>query len=159
MERQHLSAVSRTKECLHSVVCRVPLIDGAKVGLINKSTFFCCQLWIIVQLNYMFVIGGHTISYLHSWKCGRFHSFYQTNVNLSCTLGRQPLFKPCYIIVLCYLLLLLLWLNFKLLLQQAEKTVVLLSKLAKVVAQEKLVLEHCLELLRTISALEVRYKH
>ncbi|KAI5567939.1 hypothetical protein BDE02_13G124500 [Populus trichocarpa] len=28
MERQHLSSVSKTKECLHSVVCRVPLIEG-----------------------------------------------------------------------------------------------------------------------------------
>lgn len=130
-----------------------------KGRLKKQKHFFCCQLWIIVQLNYMFVIGGHTISYLHYWKCSRFHSFYQINVNLSCTLGRQPLFKPCYIIVLCYLVLMSFWLNFKLLLQQAEKTVVLLSKLAKVVAQEKLVLEHCLELLRTISTLEVRYKH
>jgi hypothetical protein len=32
MERQHLSSVNMTKDCLHSVVCRVPLIDGAKVG-------------------------------------------------------------------------------------------------------------------------------
>ncbi|KAF6163276.1 hypothetical protein GIB67_025140, partial [Kingdonia uniflora] len=31
-ERQHLSAVSETKDCLHSVVCRVPLIDGAKMN-------------------------------------------------------------------------------------------------------------------------------
>ncbi|OVA13888.1 Protein of unknown function DUF566 [Macleaya cordata] len=31
MERQHLLAVSMTKDCLHSVVCRVPLIEGAKV--------------------------------------------------------------------------------------------------------------------------------
>jgi len=31
MERQHLSSVSKTKECLHSVVCRVPLIEGAEV--------------------------------------------------------------------------------------------------------------------------------
>ncbi|KAK9285082.1 hypothetical protein L1049_024267 [Liquidambar formosana] len=31
MERQHLLAVSMTKDCFHSVVCRVPLIEGAKV--------------------------------------------------------------------------------------------------------------------------------
>ncbi|KAL5730055.1 hypothetical protein ACHQM5_002928 [Ranunculus cassubicifolius] len=31
MERQHLSALSTTKDCLHSVVCRVPLVDGAKL--------------------------------------------------------------------------------------------------------------------------------
>ncbi|XP_077219893.1 uncharacterized protein LOC143854054 [Tasmannia lanceolata] len=30
MERQHLSAVSMTKDCIHSVVCRVPLTEGAK---------------------------------------------------------------------------------------------------------------------------------
>ncbi|GFZ12903.1 QWRF motif protein [Actinidia rufa] len=31
MERQHLSAVSMTKDCLHSVICRVPLVEGAKI--------------------------------------------------------------------------------------------------------------------------------
>ncbi|XP_031249283.1 QWRF motif-containing protein 3-like [Pistacia vera] len=31
MERQHLSAVSMMKECLHSVVCKIPLTEGAKV--------------------------------------------------------------------------------------------------------------------------------
>ncbi|KAG8654409.1 hypothetical protein MANES_05G121400v8 [Manihot esculenta] len=31
MERQHLTAIVKTKECLHSVVCRIPLIEGAKV--------------------------------------------------------------------------------------------------------------------------------
>ncbi|XP_073157967.1 QWRF motif-containing protein 3-like isoform X2 [Henckelia pumila] len=30
MEREHLSAVTRTKESLHAVVCRIPLVDGAK---------------------------------------------------------------------------------------------------------------------------------
>ncbi|CAK9172847.1 unnamed protein product [Ilex paraguariensis] len=35
MEWQHLSAVSMTKDCLHSVVCRVPLIEGAKVLLLS----------------------------------------------------------------------------------------------------------------------------
>ncbi|KAJ6885187.1 hypothetical protein NC652_032012 [Populus alba x Populus x berolinensis] len=67
MERQHLSSVSKTKECLHSVVCRVPLIEGA----------------------------------------------------------------------------------------EAEQTVALLSELADVVAQEKLLVEECLELLQTVSALQV----
>ena len=62
-------------------------------------------------------------------------------------------------LVLFYLVLTLGGLNFKLLLQQAEKNVALLSKLAKVVAQEKLLLEEFLELLRTISTLEVKYKH
>ncbi|KAL0301984.1 UNVERIFIED_CONTAM: QWRF motif-containing protein 3 [Sesamum radiatum] len=32
-ERQHLSAVSTTKDCLHSVVCKIPLVDGAKVRM------------------------------------------------------------------------------------------------------------------------------
>ncbi|XP_026392359.1 QWRF motif-containing protein 3-like [Papaver somniferum] len=31
MERQHHSAISETKDCLHSVVCRVPLVEGAKI--------------------------------------------------------------------------------------------------------------------------------
>ncbi|KAL8045373.1 hypothetical protein ABFX02_08G109400 [Erythranthe guttata] len=31
MEKRHLSAVSTTKDHLHSVVCRIPLVDGAKV--------------------------------------------------------------------------------------------------------------------------------
>ncbi|XP_075499578.1 LOW QUALITY PROTEIN: QWRF motif-containing protein 3-like [Primulina tabacum] len=30
MERQHLCAVTRTKDYLHGVVCRIPLVDGAK---------------------------------------------------------------------------------------------------------------------------------
>nr|XP_023903084.1 QWRF motif-containing protein 3 [Quercus suber] len=96
MERQQLSAVSRTKECLHSVVCRVPLIDGAKVDT-QLATFTL----------------GNALDFTASIKS-----------MLTC------------------------------LAPSVEKTVVLLSKLAKVVAQEKLVLEHCLELLRTISTLE-----
>lgn len=31
MERQHLSAISMTKDSLNSVVCSVPLVQGAKV--------------------------------------------------------------------------------------------------------------------------------
>ncbi|KAF9614117.1 hypothetical protein IFM89_015379 [Coptis chinensis] len=31
MERHHVLALSTTKDCLHSVVCKVPLIEGAKV--------------------------------------------------------------------------------------------------------------------------------
>ncbi|KAA8526427.1 hypothetical protein F0562_008370 [Nyssa sinensis] len=31
MERQHQSALSMMKDCLHSVVCKVPLIEGAEV--------------------------------------------------------------------------------------------------------------------------------
>lgn len=42
--------------------------------------------------------------------------------------------------------------------QQAEKTVSLLSQLAEVVVQEKLLIEECLELLQTVSELEVQIK-
>ncbi|XP_048433625.1 QWRF motif-containing protein 3-like [Pyrus x bretschneideri] len=37
MERQHMAAVCTMKECLHSVVCRVPLIDGAEVDTQSAS--------------------------------------------------------------------------------------------------------------------------
>ncbi|XP_051135507.1 QWRF motif-containing protein 3 [Andrographis paniculata] len=37
IERQHSSAVSSTKDCLHSLVCRIPLIHGAKVELANEA--------------------------------------------------------------------------------------------------------------------------
>lgn len=47
-------------------------------------------------------------------------------------------------------------LTLKLFLQQAENNVTLLSELAEVVAQEKLLLEECLELCRAISTLEVK---
>jgi hypothetical protein len=43
--------------------------------------------------------------------------------------------------------------------QQAENTVTLLSELAEVVAQEKLLLEECIELCKTVSTLEVKYKY
>ncbi|KAK7312773.1 hypothetical protein VNO77_36895 [Canavalia gladiata] len=33
MERQHLAAINILKECLHSVVCKVPLSEGAKVDI------------------------------------------------------------------------------------------------------------------------------
>ncbi|KAG6385132.1 hypothetical protein SASPL_153960 [Salvia splendens] len=31
LERQYSSAISNTTDCLHSVVCKIPLVDGAKV--------------------------------------------------------------------------------------------------------------------------------
>ncbi|KAL1567660.1 QWRF motif-containing protein 3-like [Salvia divinorum] len=31
MERQYSTAISNTTDCLHSVVCKIPLVDGAKV--------------------------------------------------------------------------------------------------------------------------------
>lgn len=39
MERQHSAAVSMTKESLQSAICKVPLIEGAKVGQ-KKAIFF-----------------------------------------------------------------------------------------------------------------------
>ncbi|KAA0047895.1 hypothetical protein IC582_025952 [Cucumis melo] len=40
MERQHLTAVSMTKDCLHSVICRVPLTEGAKIDAQKISMAF-----------------------------------------------------------------------------------------------------------------------
>ncbi|KAJ1434595.1 QWRF family [Sesbania bispinosa] len=37
MERQHVSAITATKECFHAVVCRVPLLEGAKVNMQSTS--------------------------------------------------------------------------------------------------------------------------
>ncbi|OIV96742.1 hypothetical protein TanjilG_11738 [Lupinus angustifolius] len=37
IERQHISAITVTKESLHSVVCRVPLLEGAKVDIPSTS--------------------------------------------------------------------------------------------------------------------------
>ncbi|KAJ7981403.1 QWRF motif-containing protein 3-like [Quillaja saponaria] len=88
MERQHLSAISMTKECLHSVVCRVPLIEGAK---------------------------------------GDTHFVSVALPDASVTASLQSMltsFSPL-----------------------AEKTASILSELAEIVAQEKLLLEECFELL------------
>ncbi|XP_022726757.1 LOW QUALITY PROTEIN: QWRF motif-containing protein 3-like [Durio zibethinus] len=98
MERQHLSAISMTKECLHSVVCKVPLIEGAKLDAKSAS--------LAVR-----------------------HAFDLTaSIKLMLTA-----FSP-----------------------GTEKTALLLSELAEVVAQEKLLLEECLELFRMISILEIQ---
>nr|KYP43477.1 hypothetical protein KK1_035127 [Cajanus cajan] len=37
LERQHLQAITSIKECLHSVVCRVPLLEGARVNMQSTS--------------------------------------------------------------------------------------------------------------------------
>ncbi|KAJ6885204.1 QWRF motif-containing protein 3 [Populus alba x Populus x berolinensis] len=100
MERQHLSSVSKTKECLHSVVCRVPLIEGAEVDPQSAS----------IALRHASDLSASIKSSLSS-------------------------FHP-----------------------QAEQTVALLSELAEVVAQEKLLVEECLELLQTVSALQIQEK-
>ncbi|XP_002319922.4 QWRF motif-containing protein 3 [Populus trichocarpa] len=100
MERQHLSSVSKTKECLHSVVCRVPLIEGAEVDPQSAS----------IALRHASDLSASIKSALSS-------------------------FSP-----------------------SAEQTVALLSQLAEVVAQEKLLVEECLELLQTVSALQIQEK-
>ncbi|KAJ6885186.1 QWRF motif-containing protein 3 [Populus alba x Populus x berolinensis] len=100
MERQHLSSVSKTKECLHSVVCRVPLIEGAEVNPQSAS----------IALRHASDLSASIKSSLSS-------------------------FSP-----------------------SAEQTVALLSELADVVAQEKLLVEECLELLQTVSALQIQEK-
>ncbi|KAJ6975941.1 hypothetical protein NC653_031689 [Populus alba x Populus x berolinensis] len=100
MERQHLSSVSKTKECLHSVVCRVPLIEGAEVDPQSAS----------IALRHASDLSASIKSSLSS-------------------------FSP-----------------------SAEQTVALLSELAEVVAQEKLLVEECLELLQTVSALQIQEK-
>ncbi|KAJ7948258.1 QWRF motif-containing protein 3-like [Quillaja saponaria] len=98
MERQHLSAISMTEKCLHSVVCRVPLIEGAKVDTHSTS----------IALRHASDITASIESLL-------------TSFSLS-----------------------------------AEKTTAMLSELAQIVGQEKLLLEECFELFRAISTLEVQ---
>ncbi|KAJ4729887.1 QWRF motif-containing protein 3-like [Melia azedarach] len=100
MDRQHLSAISMTKDCLHSVVCRVPLIEGAKVDPQAAS----------IAIRHASDIAASIKSMLAS-------------------------FSP-----------------------SAESTVSLLSELAETVTQERLLMEECLELSRTISMLEVKSK-
>ncbi|XP_041003995.1 QWRF motif-containing protein 3 [Juglans microcarpa x Juglans regia] len=98
MERQHLSAVSKTKECLHTVVCKVPLTDGAKVDIQLATNTLGDALDLTTSIKSIFT-------------------------------SLEP---------------------------SAENTVTLISELAEVVAQEKLLLEEGLELFRTISILELR---
>ncbi|KAG7983568.1 hypothetical protein I3843_04G112700 [Carya illinoinensis] len=98
MERPHISAVSRTVECLHAVVSRVPLTDGSSLDIkLAKITV------------------GRALD-------------LTTSIKSICT-NLAP---------------------------SAGNTVTLLSELAEVVAQENLLLEECLELLRTTSTLELQ---
>ncbi|GMI99675.1 QWRF domain containing 3 [Hibiscus trionum] len=98
MERQHLSAISMTKECLHAVVCKVPLVEGAKVDAQSAS----------MALRHAFDLTTSVKSMLTASSPG------------------------------------------------IEKTVSLVSELAEVVAQERLLLEECIELFRMISILEIQ---
>ncbi|GLT76373.1 hypothetical protein SLA2020_480380 [Shorea laevis] len=97
MERQHLTAISRTKECLHNVVCRVPLSDGAKIDMQSAS----------IALRHALELTGSIKSELAA-------------------------FSPL-----------------------TENNASFLSELATVATQEKLLLEECLELFRSVSILEI----
>ncbi|XP_059663876.1 QWRF motif-containing protein 3 [Cornus florida] len=98
IERQHLSAVSMTKDCLNSVVCKVPFIDGAKVE--PQSTSIVLRRASDVTDSIKLMLST---------------------------------FSP-----------------------SAEKTALMLSELAEVVAQEKALLEECSELSRIVSTLEIQ---
>ncbi|KAL5864976.1 hypothetical protein ACOSQ3_002490 [Xanthoceras sorbifolium] len=96
MERQHSSAISMTKDCLHSAVCRVPLIEGGKVN--QKSASIAIRHALDLSASIKLMLSG---------------------------------FSP-----------------------SANNTGSLLSELAEVVAQEKLLIDECLELCKTIAMLE-----
>ncbi|GMJ06436.1 QWRF domain containing 3 [Hibiscus trionum] len=98
MERQHLSAISMTKESLHAVVCKLPLVNGAEVDAQSA----------LMALRHAFDLTASIKSKL-------------------------PASSPGIV-----------------------KTVSLVSELAAVVAQEKLLLEECIELFRIISILEIQ---
>ncbi|KAB1999370.1 hypothetical protein ES319_D12G157100v1 [Gossypium barbadense] len=98
MERQHLSAISMTKQWLHSVVCKVPLVEGAKVDAPSASMALRHAFDLTASIKTMLTVSSPGI----------------------------------------------------------EKTVSVVSELAEVVAQEKLLLEECLELFRMISILEIQ---
>ncbi|KAK6919511.1 QWRF family, partial [Dillenia turbinata] len=96
IERHHNFAVLETKDCLHSVVCRVPLIEGAEVD--PQS--------IVIALRHA--------------------SELATSIKSTLNLIGPPV----------------------------EKTVSLLSELAEVVAQERSLIEECLEVFNFVSSLE-----
>ncbi|XP_027348201.1 QWRF motif-containing protein 3-like [Abrus precatorius] len=98
MERQHLAAISLMKQCLHSVICKVPLLEGAKV-----------------DIQWMSIAQRHASDLTASIKSV-----------LSC-------FSPL-----------------------ADKNAELLSELAKIVAQEKLLLQEFNDLFQTMCVLELK---
>ncbi|KAG6420446.1 hypothetical protein SASPL_116973 [Salvia splendens] len=51
MEIQHSTAVSNTTNCLHSVVCKLPLVDGAKVEPQMTSVAMCHASNIATKIN------------------------------------------------------------------------------------------------------------
>ncbi|KAI3832926.1 hypothetical protein MKW98_025810 [Papaver atlanticum] len=54
MERQHHSAISETKDCLHSVVCRVPLVEGAKIDPQLASVALRQSMYLTASIKTMF---------------------------------------------------------------------------------------------------------
>ncbi|KAI4322621.1 hypothetical protein L6164_022298 [Bauhinia variegata] len=98
LERQHVSAITVTKECLHSVVCRVPLIEGAKVDIPSAS----------IALRHASELAASITSILTSFS------------------------------------------------SSANKTAALISELALVVTQEKLLLEEFNDLFHIFSVLEIQ---
>ncbi|KAL2477884.1 QWRF motif-containing protein 3-like [Forsythia ovata] len=98
MERDHISAVSTTKVYLHSVVCRIPLVEGAKVEPQLASIAIRHALDVSAFINSMLTKSAPTV----------------------------------------------------------EKTGGALVELARVATLEKQLLQECLELLKTISALQVK---
>ncbi|CAL0322659.1 unnamed protein product [Lupinus luteus] len=101
MERQHISAITVTKESLHSAVCRVPLLEGAKVDIQSTSVTLRCAFDLTASIKSMLT-----------------H------------------FSP----------------------KEVDKTAAKLSELAKVVAQEKQLLQEFYDLFQTISVYEPQEK-
>lgn len=57
IERQHLGALSMAKESLHSVVCRVPLIEGAKVSQMEKFSCSTTELFLPIKTLLLFIVN------------------------------------------------------------------------------------------------------
>ncbi|XP_073222118.1 QWRF motif-containing protein 3 isoform X1 [Cicer arietinum] len=99
MERQHISTINATKECLHSAVCRVPLLEGAKVNIQFTSIAIRQASELTASIKSLLTSFSHA---------------------------------------------------------QVDKTVAMVSELAKVVAQEKQLLEEFYDLLQTTSLFELQ---
>ncbi|XP_054812185.1 QWRF motif-containing protein 3 [Prosopis cineraria] len=97
LERQHISAITVTKDCLHSIVCKLPLIEGAEVDIPSVS-----------------------VALKHA---------YELTVSMKSMLTSFP--------------------------RVADEVATLISKLAEVVSQEKLLLDEFHDLFQTMSFLEV----
>ena len=74
MERPHLQAITAIKECLHSVVCRVPLLEGARVRNLvqwkaeNLYHIRSDRKSILTELN-LILTGEHAINICCSTAC------------------------------------------------------------------------------------------